>query len=154
MTQTELNFWLRPSARQHRNPNDLGAYLCTRIWVSAMIGLLKKPWSICQSAWREIQNAFPVIRWVRLGGGGGGVGGHLLSDLVGCVMLIRVWSLGSWVLQQSIQLHHLHLASWTGCLFGLEGSVKRWWPVFICGAKYFFLQKKINAMISFWKKKT
>ena len=30
-----------------------------------MIGLLKKPLSICQSGWREIQNALPVIRRVR-----------------------------------------------------------------------------------------
>ena len=30
-----------------------------------MIGLLKKPLSICQSGWKEIRNALPVIRWVR-----------------------------------------------------------------------------------------
>ena len=29
-----------------------------------VIGALKKPLSICQSAWREIWNALPVIRWV------------------------------------------------------------------------------------------
>ena len=38
-----------------------GSLLCTRIWVHAMIGLLKKPLSICQSGWKEIQNAPPVI---------------------------------------------------------------------------------------------
>ena len=31
------------------------------IWVRAMIGLLKNALSICQSTWREIRNAFPVI---------------------------------------------------------------------------------------------
>ena len=36
--------------------------------------------------------------------------------------------------------------------FGLEGSVKRSWSVVICGAKYFLQKKKINSMISFWKK--
>ena len=45
----------------------LGPHLRTRIWVGAMIGLLKKTWSICQSGWKEIQNALPVIRWVRWG---------------------------------------------------------------------------------------
>ena len=45
----------------------LGLHLCTRIWVRAMIGLLKKPLSICQSRWKEIWNPLPVIRWVRWG---------------------------------------------------------------------------------------
>ena len=31
-----------------------------------MIGLLKKPLSICQSGWKEIRNVFPVIRWAVL----------------------------------------------------------------------------------------
>ena len=30
-----------------------------------MIGLLKNPLSICQSGWKEIRNALPVIHWVR-----------------------------------------------------------------------------------------
>ena len=38
--------------------------LCTRIWVRAMIGLLKTSLPICQSRWKEIQNALLVIRWV------------------------------------------------------------------------------------------
>ena len=51
---------LSPSAKhRRRTPN-----LCTRIWVRAMIGLLNK--SHCQ--WREIRNAFHVIRWVRTRG--------------------------------------------------------------------------------------
>ena len=45
----------------------LGLHLCTRIWVRAMIGLLKKPLSICQSRRKEIWNPLPVIRWVRWG---------------------------------------------------------------------------------------
>ena len=45
----------------------LGLHLCTRIWVRAMIGLLKKPLSICQSRRKEIWNALPVILWVLWG---------------------------------------------------------------------------------------
>ena len=44
--------------------------LCTRIWVRFMIGLLKKPLSICQSRRKEIWIPLPEIRWVRWGGGG------------------------------------------------------------------------------------
>ena len=33
------------------------------------------------------------------------------------------------------------------------GSVERWWPVFICGSKY-FLQKKLIPLFLFEKKKT
>ena len=44
----------------------LGPYLCTRIWVRALISLSqKKPLWICQSGWSEIRNVFPVIRCVR-----------------------------------------------------------------------------------------
>ena len=57
--QTKLN-----SAKQ-RKIFVLGTHLCTRIWVSATIGLLKKPLSICQSGWQEIRNALPVNCWVR-----------------------------------------------------------------------------------------
>ena len=44
----------------------LGPNLCTRIWLYAMIGLLKDLLSICQSGWKEIWNVFlvPVICWV------------------------------------------------------------------------------------------
>ena len=45
----------------------LGPHVCTRIWVCAIIGLLKKPWSICQSGWRGIWNVFLVICWVHWG---------------------------------------------------------------------------------------
>ena len=45
----------------------LGLHLCTRIWVCVMIGFLKKPLSICQSGWKEIWHALPVIRCVRWG---------------------------------------------------------------------------------------
>ena len=38
----ETTLWLSPSAKQRRNPCS-GPYLCTRIWVSALIGLPKKP---------------------------------------------------------------------------------------------------------------
>ena len=44
-------------------------HLCTRIWVRAMIGLLKKNHCrftiIYQSGWSEIRNVFPVICRVR-----------------------------------------------------------------------------------------
>ena len=39
----------------------------TRIWVRAMIGVLKMPLLICQSGWREMRNVFPVVHWVRWG---------------------------------------------------------------------------------------
>ena len=39
----------------------LGHHLCTRIWLRAVIGLLRMLLSICQSGWREMWNAFPVI---------------------------------------------------------------------------------------------
>ena len=45
----------------------LAPHLCTRIWVGTMISLLKKPLPICQSGWRELQNAFLVIHWVARG---------------------------------------------------------------------------------------
>ena len=45
----------------------LGLQLCTRIWVRAMIGVLKMPLLICQSGWREMRNVFPVVHWVRWG---------------------------------------------------------------------------------------
>ena len=32
-------------------------HLCTKNWVRSMIGLIKKPLPICQSGWKEIQNA-------------------------------------------------------------------------------------------------
>lgn len=38
-----------------------GHHLCTRIWLRAMIGLLKMPLAICQSGWRKIRDAFPII---------------------------------------------------------------------------------------------
>jgi len=43
----------------------LGPYLCTQIWVGAIISLFKMPLSICQSRRKETRNALPVIRWVR-----------------------------------------------------------------------------------------
>ena len=56
-----------PSAKQRRNP-FLGPHLRTSIWVRAIIGLLKKPFTIfCQAELKEIQNAFPVIHLVRSG---------------------------------------------------------------------------------------
>ena len=42
----------------------LAPHLCTRIWVGTMISLLKKPLPICQSGWRELQNALLVIHRV------------------------------------------------------------------------------------------
>ena len=61
---TEL--WFSPFAKQRRIlvPNP---YLSTRISVRAVIGLLKKPLSICQSVSNEIRNTLRVIRWVRRG---------------------------------------------------------------------------------------
>ena len=45
----------------------LSLHLCTRNRVCAMIGLLKKPLSICQSTRKQIWNALPVIFWVLWG---------------------------------------------------------------------------------------
>ena len=64
--QTKLNSgWVR--LRNIAEILDLGPHLCTRIWLRAMIGLLKKPLSICKSRRKEIQDAIPVIGWVRWG---------------------------------------------------------------------------------------
>ena len=84
--QQKLLAWLveqwsgRPALTNGRRPKPLvksvrepapkslfwAPHLCTRIWIGAMIGLLKMPLSICQSGWREIRNTLPVNRWVRL----------------------------------------------------------------------------------------
>ena len=45
----------------------LGPNLCTRIWVRAMTGLLKKPLSFCESGWKDFRNVRPITRWVRWG---------------------------------------------------------------------------------------
>ena len=45
----------------------LSPHLGTRIWVCTMIGLLKKPLWICQSGWKEIWKAPPVICWIHWG---------------------------------------------------------------------------------------
>ena len=64
--QTKLNSgWVR--LRNIAEILCLGPHLCTRIWLRAMIGLLKKPLSICKSRRKEIQDAIPVIGWVRWG---------------------------------------------------------------------------------------
>ena len=57
----ETKHWL--SSRNSAEIRVLGLHLCTWIWVHVMIGLLKKPLSIYQSGWKEIQNALPVFRW-------------------------------------------------------------------------------------------
>ena len=74
------DLWGRLSLRHKRNltlvkpvcetapKSFFGSHLRTSIWVRAIIGLLKKPFTIfCQSELKEIQNAFPVIHLVRLG---------------------------------------------------------------------------------------
>ena len=43
----------------------LRLHLCTRIRVRTTIGLSKRPLTICQSGWKEIQDPLSVIRWVR-----------------------------------------------------------------------------------------
>jgi len=64
--QTKLNSgWVR--LQNITEILDLGPHLCTRTWLRAMIGLLKKPLWICKSRRKEIQNAIPVIGWVRWG---------------------------------------------------------------------------------------
>ena len=46
----EIKLWfISPSVKQRRNPS-LSLHMCTRIGVHAMIDLLKKPLSICQSS--------------------------------------------------------------------------------------------------------
>ena len=54
------------SGKQRQNHCSAPTPQCTRIWVRAMIGLLKKPLSICQSGCRLKGNSKrTVIRWVR-----------------------------------------------------------------------------------------
>ena len=55
----ETKLWLSPSAKQHWNPcsRQQPEYRC----MCQVIGALKKPLSICQSARREIWNALLVI---------------------------------------------------------------------------------------------
>ena len=71
MTQTELNFWLRPSARQHRNPNDLGAYqdLSKRHDWPVKKAMVHLPISLQGNSERISGNSLSSF------GGGGGVGG-------------------------------------------------------------------------------
>ena len=65
-TRTKLNSGqVRP--RNGAEILVLGPNLRTRIWARAMIGLLKKPLSICQSGWKDFRNVLPVIRWVHSG---------------------------------------------------------------------------------------
>ena len=55
----EIGFPLSLSAKQRQRPCSGPPYhLHTRIWVRTVIGPLIKSWSICQSGWREIRNAF------------------------------------------------------------------------------------------------
>ena len=62
----KLNLWLSPSAKQCQNC-FVDPYMRFRTWVRTMIGLLKGSLLISQSGWKEIQNGFLVILWVRLG---------------------------------------------------------------------------------------
>ena len=62
----ETKLWLSLSTKKRRNPCS-GPHLCTRIWVRAMIGLLKVPLSICQSGWKETGNALLAKRLFRCG---------------------------------------------------------------------------------------
>ena len=50
----EIRSPLKTPAGEATYETALGLHLCTRIWVRVMIGLLKKPLSICQSGWKEI----------------------------------------------------------------------------------------------------
>ena len=52
----ETKLWFSLSAKQWvlKSWLVLGLRLCTRVWVHAMISMLKKPLSICQSGWKEI----------------------------------------------------------------------------------------------------
>ena len=66
ITITWKGFFFTPS--QVLLSSIVGHHLCTRIWVSTMIGMLKKtPLFNCQSGWKEIGNAFPIIRWIHWG---------------------------------------------------------------------------------------
>ena len=55
-SQTKVQWWNRAEILA------LSPHLCTRIYLHAMIGLLKKPSSICQSRWKKIQNILLVIQ--------------------------------------------------------------------------------------------
>ena len=55
----ESKLWL--TLRNSAEILVLGPHLSTRIWVRAMISLLKKPLLICQSEWKEIQITFQYL---------------------------------------------------------------------------------------------
>ena len=57
-TTDKTEIWLSPSAKQCWNPCSGSPPVHLTIWVHTMIGLLKKPLSICQSGWKEIWTHF------------------------------------------------------------------------------------------------
>ena len=63
-TTDKTEIWLSPSAKQCWNPCSGSPPVHLTIWVHTMIGLLKKPLSICQSGWKGNWNTLLVICWV------------------------------------------------------------------------------------------
>lgn len=61
----ELNYWISPSGKQHQIPCSVPSLVYQHLstFMSAIIGLLTKPFSIYQSGWRELQDTFLVIHW-------------------------------------------------------------------------------------------
>ena len=59
----ELNYWISPSVKQRQKPcsGPCLVYQHLSTFMSAIIGLLTKPFSIYQSGWRELQDTFLVI---------------------------------------------------------------------------------------------
>ena len=54
----ELNYWISPSGKQHQIPCSVPSLVYQHLstFMSAIIGLLTKPFSIYQSGWRELQD--------------------------------------------------------------------------------------------------
>ena len=61
----ELNYWISPSAKQRQKPCSVPSLVYQHLstFMSAIIGLLTKPFSVYQSGWRELQDTFLVIHW-------------------------------------------------------------------------------------------
>ena len=85
-------------AKQHQNPRSRSNLFTSRIWVHAMIGLLKKLLLICQSGLKEIRNTLyshthPLSPWYKfiesLGGPEQGSGFDYVCNTGYCKLFTR-----------------------------------------------------------------
>ena len=63
VTWQEVESWLSPSKKQRRYPCS-GPQPLYQDLSTCYDWPVKRPLSICQSRWKELRNARPVIRWV------------------------------------------------------------------------------------------